>query len=186
MPEQKELSIHLYRQELVGKPCRRVRWSDKIQDLIEEMTERMKERGRKGLAAPQVGVYLQLALVTLASEKIEILVNPEIVNLGGKDLLEAEGCVSLPPAEQATARVWRSEIAHIRSGTIENPEAAKIAVYRGQTARTVQHEIDHLQGIFFINRCQPIAKGIVLRKYEQYLQKEMQQPASTNRRTTWQ
>ena len=109
MPEQKELSIHLYRQELVGKPCRRVRWSDKIQDLIEEMTERMKERGRKGLAAPQVGVYLQLALVTLASEKIEILVNPEIVNLGGKDLLEAEGCVSLPPAEQVHGLTAKEE-----------------------------------------------------------------------------
>jgi peptide deformylase len=173
MLEQKEASIHLYRQELVGKLCRRVSWSDKIEDLIEEMTQRMKERGRKGLAAPQVGAYLQLALVTLPSEKIEILVNPEIVNLGGKDLLEAEGCVSLPPAEQATARVWRSEIAHVRSGTIDNPEAAHIAVYRGQTARTVQHEIDHLQGIFFVDRCQPIARGIVLRKYEDYLKKSL-------------
>lgn len=164
----KELSIELYRPELADKACRRVEKGEELLPLIEEMTRLMRSQEGTGLAAPQVGVYLRLAILLNLDDEIEVLVNPEIVNLGGHDLLEQESCLSLPPAELATARIWRSEIAYVRSGTVKNPNAAQLKVYRKTMARRVQHEIDHLQGVFFIDRCQPVARGIVLRRFHEY------------------
>jgi peptide deformylase len=171
MPVLDELSLQFYRKDLIGKACRRVKKSDDVGALIDEMARLMKMHDGTGLSAPQVGVFLQLAVVELPSfHKIQALINPEIVNLGGKDFLGTESCLSLPPIHLATARIWRSEIVHVCSGTVEDPDAEKITVYRGMAARIVQHEIDHLQGVFFIDRCQPMGKHIVLQAYKQFLQ----------------
>lgn len=166
-----KLTVDLYRRELAGKACRRVEKSDDLPALIERMTRIAKESRTFGLSAPQVGVYIQLAIVITESRAVRVLVNPEIVNLAGRDLLETENCLSLPPIDQATARIWRSEFAHVRSGTVENPDAAQLTVYNGTLARRVQHEIDHLHGIFFIDRCQSVARNIVLRRFAQYLRR---------------
>lgn len=183
----RQLSLDLYRQEMVGKPCRRVKKSDDLMPLIEEMVRFCRSHGGTGLAAPQIGEYLQLAIAFTTPANIdltpgvpliratgvtEVLINPEIVNLGGRDLLETEGCLSLPPADQATARVWRSEIAHVRSGTLEDPDANMVTVYKGGPARIVQHEIDHLNGVFFIDHCGPVGRNIVLRRFGKYLRNQ--------------
>lgn len=172
MPELGELALEYYRPELVGKSCRRVVKSDNLVALIElvrEMAQLMKQNGGVGLAAPQVGIFIQLAILQIPPYKdIHVLVNPEIANLGGKDLLDTESCLSLPPADRAKARVWRSEIAHVRSGTLEDPEARKLTIYKSMGARIVQHEIDHLHGVFFIDRCQDVGRGLVLRAYNQF------------------
>jgi len=170
---QEELSIQFYQPGQKNKKCQRVRGTDDLPVLIEEMTHLMKERNGVGLAAPQVGLDLQLAIVQLPTGKTHVLINPEIVNLGGKDVLGTESCLSLPPVERATARVWRSEIAQVRSGTLENPEAAQLTVYKGAAARIVQHEIDHLDGIFFIDRCQGIGRQIVLNAYKRFMRESL-------------
>lgn len=173
MPELGKLSLEYYRPELVDKPCRRVVKSDHLPALIalvQEMTHLMKQHNGVGLAAPQVGIFIQLAIFQIPPSKdVHVLVNPEIVNLSGKDLLEAESCLSLPPADRAKARVWRSEIVDVRSGTLEEPDAARHAIYKAQAARIVQHEIDHLHGVFFIDRCQDVGRGVALRVYSQFL-----------------
>ena len=166
-----KLTLDLYRLELVGKLCRRVNKSDDLMSLIEEMVAFLKSCGGGGLAAPQVGVYIQLAIAITTPSVVEVLINPEIVNLAGRDLLETEGCLSLPPADRATARVWRSEIAHVRSGTLEDPEAGAVTIYKGKPARIVQHEIDHLNGVFFIDHCGPVGRNIVLRRFGKYLRR---------------
>ena len=167
-----KLALDLYRQELVGKPCRRVEKSDDLMPLIEEMIAFLKTYGGGGLSAPQVGNYIQLAIAITAPSVVEVLINPEIVNLAGRDLLVTEGCLSLPPANQATARVWRSEIAHVRSGTLEDPEADVVTIYKGESARIVQHEIDHLKGVFFIDHCGPVGRNIALRRFGKYLRNQ--------------
>lgn len=175
MPELGELALEYYRPELVEKPCRRVGKTDNqeaLRDLIHEMMLLMKQHGGKGLAAPQVGIFIQLAIVQMPLQNdVHVLINPEIVNLAGKDLLEKESCLSLPPAKYATARVWRSEIVYVRSGTLEDPDAARQVVYKGTAARIVQHEIDHLRGVFFIDRCQDVGRNLAMQTYYQYLQK---------------
>lgn len=198
------LSIELYRKELQGKLCRRLQKSDfergeDLRSLIAAMTRLVHETGTNGIAAPQLGAYVQLVVVRKQVSDVrfqvsgcgghgfptpetcnlapsfEVLVNPRIVNLAGRDLLETECCLSLPPVSgpgAATARIWRSEIAHVRTGTVENPDAEELRIYKGTAARWVQHEIDHLQGIFFIDRCQPVGRGIVLRRFERYLREQ--------------
>lgn len=169
------LIIDLYRRDLAGKKCRRVTKADgdEARRLIQEMIAFCRAHDAAGLAAPQVGVYVQLAIAIMAPKSVEILVNPEIVNLGGRELLEYEGCLSLPPPDQNQARVWRSEIAQVRGGTLEDPEAGRVKVYKGWPARLVQHEIDHLQGRFFIDRLKPVARGLVLRRYEKFLKEQL-------------
>jgi peptide deformylase len=172
MPTLEKLSVELYRKELINKPCRRVKASDDLTDLVEEMKWVLQQHDGYGLAAPQVGVFLQLAIVLLPpNDTLRILVNPEIVKMAGKDLYETESCLSLPPTNLAKAKVWRSEIVHVSSGTLSNPDADNLTIYKGMAARIVQHEIDHLHGVFFIDHCQSMVRGIVLRAYEQYLQK---------------
>ena len=181
MAELGKLFLELYRPELENKLCRRVVSSDHppaLRALIQEMTRILKQHNAAGLAAPQIGVFIQLAILQFPREKsVRILVNPEITNMGGKDLLEAEGCLSLPPADRSTARVWRSEIVHVRSGTLENPEAGALTVYRTEAARIVQHEIDHLRGIFFIDRCQEVGRNLVLQSYSRFLREQQPQGA---------
>lgn len=162
------LSIELYRHELKDRPCRRVQKTDKeeVLRLIEEMARFCAAHGGAGLAAPQVGVFLQLAILMTGSNEVEALINPEIVNLAGRDMLETEGCLSLP---MATAKIWRSEIAHVAGGSLDEPDLGRVTIYKGRTARVVQHEIDHLKGIFFLDHCQAVSRGIALRSYSKYL-----------------
>jgi peptide deformylase len=169
-PEPKEprgLALKLYHPDLVGKPCRRVKKADtqRARALVEKMTRLCVETGANGLAAPQVGVYARLAVVVGAGGKQVVLVNPEIVMMAGRDLLESESCLSLPGA---TAKVWRSEIVQVRAGTIEEPEKLRVTAYKGKLARAIQHEIDHLNGIFFIDRCQAVSREIALRGFVRY------------------
>jgi peptide deformylase len=170
MPRLGKLSLNFYHRELAGRACRRVQKSDNVRVLIRQMLRLMQQHDGTGLSAPQVGVFLQLAVVKLPpSNEIQVLINPEIVNWAGKDFLATESCLSLPPTERAKARIWRSEIVHVRNGTLEEPDAENLTIYRGAAARIVQHEIDHLDGVFFIDRCQPVGKAHVLRAYESFL-----------------
>jgi peptide deformylase len=172
-----KLSLEYYRPELVNKPCRRVVKLDNLQaltKLVQEMTRLMKQHNETGLAAPQVGIFIQLAIFQIPPYKnVHVLINPEIVNLSGKDLLESESCLSLPPTGEVKARVWRSEIVDVRSGTLQDPDAVQRSIYKAQAARIVQHEIDHLHGVFFIDRCQDVGRGVALRAYSQFLQKTL-------------
>ena len=169
----KTLAPDYYSRGLPHKVCRKIEIEDcaAIMQIVQDMAAYCRERDGVGLAAPQVGLYVQLAIVMVVVGRIDVLINPEIVNLAGRDLLEEEGCLSLPPAGQATARVWRSEIVHIASGTLEDPHARKVTIHKGLEARVIQHEIDHLQGIFFIDRCGPVARELVLGKYQKHMQR---------------
>jgi peptide deformylase len=160
--------IEHYRQELVGKSCRPVTLDDDLPALTEEMNRICRRHNGVGLAAPQIGVFIQLAILIRGVKAIAVLINPEITKIGGRDLQDIEGCLSLP-GKYAVSRVWRSEILEFKSGTMENPDAAVSRTYKGYTARVAQHEIDHLNGIFFIDHCGPVARNLVLRRYQAHL-----------------
>lgn len=174
----KRLRPELYRPDLERKACRRVTLEDAsvLPELVAKMAAHCAAHNGCALAAPQVGIYIQLAVVIdpesngpLAPWQLT-LVNPVITNLGGRDILDHEGCLSLPPPMEATAKVWRSETVTFTNGTVRNPDANEEHIYHRWLARIVQHEIDHLHpagGIFFINRIGFPARERVLRMYEQ-------------------
>ncbi len=112
--------------------------------LLQNTMEKLKG---SGLSAPQVGVSKRISVVNLRkstfSSEIIVMVNPEIIDRSGS-LTGFEGCLSLPRGDWKV-EVTRSERITVRYMTLEGEEV--ILEEDGQNARTIQHEIDHLNGI---------------------------------------
>lgn len=115
-----------------------------LHELLDDLTETMRAAPGLGLAAPQLGVSLQVAVVEVEDQVIE-LVNPTIVRVDGNEN-DLEGCLSIPGYVGYVDRhekVW--VIAQDRNGKRYRTSGS------GLLARALQHEIDHLDGILFID-----------------------------------
>jgi peptide deformylase len=112
--------------------------------LLEEMTETMREAPGIGLAANQIGVPLQVAVIEL-EEKVTELINPQLVRASG-EVVDWEGCLSIPGF---VAEVKR----HARVTVKARDRHGKEFRVKGEElfARALQHEIDHLNGVMYID-----------------------------------
>jgi len=122
---------------------------DSLQDLIQDMFSVMEEERGIGLAAPQIGVSKRVIVVSIEEKNFSrlALINPVILHLSSdKDVME-EGCLSVPGVN---ADVERPVEAVVR-GTTKNGRLVEISA-QGLLARAIQHEIDHLDGVLFIDR----------------------------------
>jgi len=126
-----------------AKPFRPEEIDDKF---IEDMIETMKKEDGVGLAAPQVNVSKRLIVAT-DLEKIYVIINPEIVANSEKSSVDREGCLSLPTLQ---AEVERSDKIVIR-GLNRNLKPVEMKA-DGLFARVLQHEVDHLNGVLYIDR----------------------------------
>ncbi len=124
----------------------------KTNDLIDNMFETMYEEDGVGLAAPQVGMLKRIAVVDIREENKIVLINPEIIEEEGKAIME-EGCLSIPGE---TGDVIRAEKIKVRSLNREGKEIEFEA--EGFEARAIQHEIDHLDGVLFVDKIVKIAE----------------------------
>ncbi len=133
--------------------------------LIQDMIETMHAAPGVGLAANQVGVSLQLAVIDLSvrenSEQrhpLFVIINPEIVSSEGS-IVEEEGCLSIPDYSEKVKRAARVKVrAQDRTGKPFEIEA------EGLLAKALQHEIDHLNGLLFVDRLSPLKKNIFKRR----------------------
>jgi len=117
-----------------------------IQRLIDDMIETMRAAPGAGLAATQVGVPLRIAVVEIPGEEVITLINPEIVKKEGERVLE-EGCLSVPGYQGEVKRsVWVKVKAQDRQGKQFRVKAQELL------AQALEHEIDHLEGILYIDR----------------------------------
>ena len=130
-----------------------------IRQTIADMTETMYDEVGIGLAAPQVGVALRLIVVGDEEGRgAQALINPVIAAQGGEATAE-EGCLSIPGVfAPVTRSAWVRVEAHDADGTPVSIEA------RGLRARLFQHELDHLDGILFIDRLDPVTRDRIKRK----------------------
>jgi peptide deformylase len=134
-----------------------------LQKLIDDMIETMYAAPGVGLAANQVGVSKQVAVidVSVRDEKspLIVLVNPEIIHFEGE--IEAEeGCLSVPDYTTVLKRALKVCVKGLdRHGKPVEREA------EGLLARALQHEIDHLNGILFIDRMGRIKKEFFKKRY---------------------
>ena len=130
-----------------------------LHKTIEDMVDTMYYEAGIGLAAPQVGISLRLMVVG-HDEKREprALVNPVIANRGGQVTAE-EGCLSIPGV---FAQVTRAEWVDVEATDLEG-QPVKIHG-RGLLARVLQHEIDHLDGVFFIDHLDPVTRDRIKRR----------------------
>ena len=120
--------------------------TEKINDLIDNMFETMYAEDGVGLAAPQVGILKRIAIVDIQEDNKIVLINPEIIEEEGKAVME-EGCLSIPGE---TGDVIRAEKIKVRTLDRDGNEIEFKA--EGLEARAIQHEIDHLDGILFIDK----------------------------------
>ena len=118
---------------------------DRIKTLLDDMVETMHENEGVGLAAPQVGI-LRKAIVIDIGEGILKLINPEITEKEGENL-DVEGCLSVPDRAGKVLRPEKVKVKYLdtdgKEQTIEG---------NGLLARALCHEIDHLNGILFIDK----------------------------------
>jgi peptide deformylase len=130
--------------------------------LIDDMIETMYAAPGIGLAAPQIGVPLRVAVVDLSLGKrggeLYTLVNPEFVDREGMQL-EEEGCLSVPGFNATVARPARVVVrAFDRTGAPQTVEGTSLL------ARALQHELDHLDGVLFLDRLRGIKRDLIVRR----------------------
>src|SRR5882672_7073808 len=123
-----------------------------IQKLIDDMIETMKVAPGVGLAAPQIGVPLRLAVIDV-DDKITVIVNPEIVKTTGEVELD-EGCLSVPGF---WGRLNRAERVSVKAQDRHGKEL-RIRDAEGLFAQALQHEIDHLDGYLYVDRMETLDK----------------------------
>ena len=121
-----------------------------LKELINRMeTTLIKEKG-VGIAAPQIGISRRVIIVKRLDKEplkpFEFFINPEIVYYSEKKVIDWEGCLSIP---KGFGKVLRSEEIEIEYNTIDN-KTVKERI-KGFTARIFQHELDHLNGILFVD-----------------------------------
>lgn len=116
-----------------------------LKKLIKDMHATVKAEDGAGLAAPQVGQSLQLCLA-LVEGKMTVFLNPEIVWKSEETETQEEGCLSLPGLTVNVARPESITVKYLNEKGL--PEERKLS---GFSARTVQHEMDHLKGVLLVD-----------------------------------
>jgi len=155
---------------LLHKTSRVEHIDDSVNQLIEDMVETMYAAPGVGLAANQVGVPLQLAVIDLSmredkkhSHPLIVLINPEVLSMEGA-VIEEEGCLSIPEHAEKVKRAAKIKVrAQDRTGEFFEIEAD------GLLAKALQHEIDHLNGLLYIDRLSRLKKNIFKRRFKKAL-----------------
>jgi peptide deformylase len=137
--------------------------TDEIRLLCDDMVATMTAAHGLGLAANQIAVPLRIITVEAGSEKESdplVLINPRIIRLEGEETGE-EGCLSIPGFYEI---VKRAKKAVVEGRGLDDRELT--IECNGLLARAVQHEVDHLNGILFIDHLSPVKKQLFKREYK--------------------
>jgi peptide deformylase len=142
---------------------------ERVRALVPRMFATMYRAPGIGLAAPQVGVGLRFAVVDLmADDKPSpiVLINPEVLARSEELATREEGCLSLPGQYADVTRPARVTVRHTDAGGVRRQIEAD-----GLLAACLQHEIDHLDGVLFVDHLSALKRNIILRR----LAKELRQ-----------
>ena len=129
-----------------------------LQTLVDDMVETMRQAPGVGLAAPQIGEPSRLIVVEYGDEedeevppKLYVVINPEITRSSQETVLGTEGCLSIPGVQGEVERLAAVTVKGLnRHGS---PMTVKA---KGWLARIFQHEIDHLEGVLFVDRAEKL------------------------------
>lgn len=146
----------------VAKPIEQ--FDEVLQTLIEDMFDTMYDANGVGLAAPQIGISLQLAVADVIGDKTQqfVLINPQIIAQEGEKEYQ-EGCLSVPGTYDTVIRADKVTIrAQDREGKFYEMQAD------GLLGECFQHEIDHLNGKLYIDLLSPLKRTMARRKLDKY------------------
>lgn len=135
-----------------------------VRRLVEDMFETMHAADGVGLAAPQVGVSRRVLVADVSGQELGgqrcALVNPEVKRASRKTGKEVEGCLSIPGIEESVERPLSVEVSAL------SPDGQEVRIEAdGLLARVLQHEIDHLDGVLFIDRVSAFKRSMALKKW---------------------
>lgn len=123
----------------------------KLQKLVRDMRETMVHADGIGIAAPQVGSDLRLAIVAAPNEAECVIVNPKILRRSWRRWGMDEGCLSVPGKFGPVRRSWKIRVRYTDlEGAVHEEDV------EGMLARVFQHEIDHLEGVLFIDKAKKV------------------------------
>jgi peptide deformylase len=156
---------------LMGDPVLRTEadpveiFDEELRALVRDMFETMYLAEGIGLAAPQVGVSRRVLVVDLRREdqpdRRVALVNPKVVWASGETDKQPEGCLSIPGLEEVVERPLAVRIEGF------DPEGNEVVVEAEELfSRALQHEIDHLDGVLFLDRVSPLTRKLALKKWK--------------------
>jgi peptide deformylase len=146
----------------VAKPV--TEFTPELKTIIKEMIEFMIESNGVGLAAPQVGISQRLLVVGYDDMKPLAMINPEIIETSLEENIYEEGCLSIPGMYAKVTRPERIKVqAWNERGRPFTMEAD------GMLATVIQHEIDHLNGVLFIDHLKDKSKEKIIKKYNKVM-----------------
>ena len=141
-------------------------FDDELRALVADMLETMYYAEGIGLAAPQVGISLRVCVLDLRDEDDPeagrwVFVNPVVVESSDEKEKAPEGCLSIPEMEDVVTRAARVTV----RGFDAEGEAIEVEA-EGLLARALQHEMDHLDGVLFIDRLSAFKRRALLKKWK--------------------
>jgi peptide deformylase len=151
---------------LISTPVEKV--DDELRDLIADMFDTMYDAPGIGLAAIQVGVPKRVIVMDLQEEEDEegkpiraprVFINPEILDPADEHSIYTEGCLSIPDQFADVERPARCRVKWL-----DEQGAAHDELFEGLLATCIQHEMDHLEGVVFIDHLSRLKRDMILKK----------------------
>jgi peptide deformylase len=161
---------------LKAKAKRVARVDGEVRRLMDDMLETMYAAPGIGLAAPQVGVLQRVIVLDVAREGTPRqplrIANPELLWVSDELTLQSEGCLSLPEHYADVERPNR-----IRLRYLDHESEIRTLEAEGLLATCIQHEMDHLDGVLFVDRISALKRNIILRKLQKAKRQKTPVPA---------
>jgi peptide deformylase len=138
----------------------------RVAKLMDDMLETMYKAPGIGLAAPQIGILERLIVVDVSDHQKEaprplVMVNPELIRVSDDLSVTQEGCLSIPDIYADVTRPAAVAVRYLdRNGEVQELEA------EGLLSTCIQHEIDHLNGILFVDHLSALKRNMILRKMQ--------------------
>ena len=175
------LPVISYGHKVLRQVCREVEPGDpNSMDMMVNLTDTLDAAEGVGLAAPQIDEPIKMFMVDTARIYIrlhdenrapyfpegkgirELFINARITKRSAETSIDTEGCLSIPSIFEEIQRSWQIEIEYL-----DSQFQRQFGQFSGLTARAIQHEIDHTQGILFVDHLSPLKKRLLANKLRQ-------------------
>lgn len=164
--------IRAYGDPVLRKECEEVSSdNEKLKDIISNMFETMDASRGVGLAAPQVGINLRMFMIDSThfekddldfKGRRQVFINPEIIEETGEEWAFEEGCLSIPDVREDVSRNAQVKLSYQDENFKDKTE-----IFDGMTARVIQHEYDHIEGVLFIDHISAFKRKLIKGKLNQ-------------------
>jgi len=157
-------TLHLLGSPVLRQKAKKVaEIDDAVRTLVDDLFETMRAARGVGLAANQVGVARRVAVVDVGEDDPPplVLINPVIIERGDEVDTAEEGCLSIPEVFGDVERLARVVVE-----ALDRAGQSYRATATGYKARAIQHEIDHLDGILFLDHLSTVKRGLLLAKWK--------------------